>query len=167
MPTKLQVATPEDALGLVALHTAANDALTAKFGSGPWSGHSSEKAVRFHMTRSTIYILRRRAAIVATFALSRRKPWAIDRRYFDSGEHPLYLAGMAVTPKHQRRGLGAAVLAELPGIVKSWPADSVRLCAFAGPAGAGDFYRKCGFREVRQASYKGTPHVYFDKLFEL
>src|ERR1700734_2448910 len=128
MPTKLQVATPEDALGLVALHTAANDALTAKFGSGPWSGHSSEKAVRFHMTRSTIYIPRRRAAIVATFALSRRKPWAIDRRYFDSGEHPLYLTGMAVTPKHQRRGLGAAVLAKLRGTVKSWPADSVRLC---------------------------------------
>ena len=165
MRTKLQVATPQDAASLAALHAAANDALTAKFGRGAWSAHSSEKAVRFHMTRSTIYILRRRAAIVATFALSTRKPWAINRSYYDSGEHPLYLTGMAVAPKHQRCGVGAAVLSELPAIVKSWPADSIRLCAFAGPAGAGDFYRKCGFREVRQASYKGTPHIYFDKLF--
>jgi GNAT superfamily N-acetyltransferase len=165
MRMKLAIATAKDAAEVAALHCAVNEALTARYGKGAWSGRSSEKSVRFQMTRGTIYILRRRGAVVATFTLSTRKPWAIDRGYYSEGERPLYLTGMAVEPRQQRRGIGAAVLGELPAIVRMWPADSVRLCAFAGAAGAGDFYRKCGFRLVRQASYKGTPHDYFDKIF--
>jgi len=32
------------------------------------------------------------------------------------------------------------------------------------PAGAGEFYHKCGFREVGRVSYRGAPLVYFELL---
>jgi hypothetical protein len=45
-----------------------------------------------------------------------------------------------------------------------WPADAVRLDAYQGPAGAGGFYERCGFREVGRAAYRGTPLIYFELL---
>jgi hypothetical protein len=47
-------------------------------------------------------------------------------------------------------------------IVKEWPASAIFLDAYDAEAGAGEFYRKCGFREVGRASYRGAPLIYFE-----
>ena len=46
--------------------------------------------------------------------------------------------------------------------MQKWPGDAIRLDAYDSQAGAGEFYRKCGFREAGRASYRGTPLIYFE-----
>ncbi len=71
---------------------------------------------------------------------------------------------MAVDPARQQKGSGWLCLEEVKRIVKEWPGDVIRLDAYDAAAGAGEFYRKCGFREVGRASYRQTPLIYFEML---
>jgi hypothetical protein len=48
--------------------------------------------------------------------------------------------------------------------VKQTPGDAIRLDAYDAEAGAGEFYRKYGFREVGRASYRNVPLIYFERL---
>jgi hypothetical protein len=52
------------------------------------------------MKRGRAFVGRFRGRIVAPLTLSTRNPWAIDARYFDPSEMPLYLTSMAVDPRH-------------------------------------------------------------------
>jgi hypothetical protein len=47
-------------------------------------------------------------------------------------------------------------------LARTWRADALRLDAYDADAGAGEFYRKCGLREVGRATYRDTPLVYFE-----
>jgi len=47
---------------------------------------------------------------------------------------------------------------------RNWPADALCLDAYDTDAGAGEFYRKCGFTEVGRAVYRNTPLIYFERL---
>jgi GNAT superfamily N-acetyltransferase len=161
---KPQVATEADVADLVALRNAASEHLTLQFGKGPWSGKGTERGALFGMTRSTVYIFRRRRRLIATFALTMRKPWAIDTSYFTASRRPLYLIGMAVDPKEQRKGIGRQCLEQASRMAKKWPADAIRLDAFDAEAGADEFYRKCGFREVGRVRYRDNPLIYFEML---
>ena len=159
---KLSPAGAEDAAELGALHRAVSEDLTARYGQGPWSTGPSERAVLFHMRRGNVYVARSRGRVIAALTLSKRKPWAIDVKYFTAVERPLYLTGMAVTPGRQRRGVGRMCLDEARKIAKKWPGDAIRLDAFDAEAGAGEFYSKCGFREVGRTVYRVAPLIYFE-----
>ena len=107
---------------------------------------------------------RRGRAVVATFRLGTRKPWAIDRSSFTACDHPVYLTDMSVRPDYQRRGIGRRCVDEIIRIARAWPADAIRLDAYHAEAGAGGFYARCGFRQVGNAVYRGVPHVYYEML---
>jgi hypothetical protein len=49
-------------------------------------------------------------------------------------------------------------------MVTALAGDSIRLDAYAGVAGAGGFYEKCGFTEMGHIVYKKVPHIYFEWL---
>jgi len=164
MKVKLQIATPDDVSALVALRNAVADDLTSRYGNGHWSMKVSERGVRLELTRSTIYVVTFRERLIATLALSKRKPWAIDTSYFSAMERPLYLTGLAVAPGQQRRGIGRLCIDQVPEIARQWPSDAIRLDAYDAAAGGGEFYRKCGFREVGRTSYRGNPLIYFEML---
>lgn len=163
----LTPASAEDAAELAALHTAVTAALTARHGRGPWSTATSERGVRWAMRCGRVYVVRRRHRIVATLCLTTRKPWAIDRAYFSEVPRPLYLVSMVVAPSVQSTGLGRRCLADVPRLVRDWPADGVRLDAYAGPAGAGGFYAACGYAPRGRAVYKGVPLEYYEWLVPL
>lgn len=154
-------ATAADARALVALRSATAQRLTDTFGIGPWSRAATERGTLFGMRRSQVWVARD-AAIVASFALGTRKPWAIDREYFTRANAPLYLTDMAVHPDRQRSGLGRQCLVEAVRIARAWPADAIRLDAYDTLAGAGPFYERCGFRSAGRVVYRGTPLVYFE-----
>lgn len=50
------------------------------------------------MSKSQLWVARRSGAIVSTFSLATKKPWAIDRQFFSEAERPVYLTDMAVHP---------------------------------------------------------------------
>lgn len=160
----LTIATSDDAAAVAALRNAAASALTAQHGTGHWSSLSTDKGVRSSMKRSSVYVTRDRRRVIATLTLATRKPWAIDRRYFTPVARPLYLLGMAVDPARQGTGIGRRCIDEAAKICSRWPADALRLDAYDADAGAGDFYRKCGFAEVGRAAYRGTSLIYFEML---
>jgi ribosomal protein S18 acetylase RimI-like enzyme len=164
MRVRLQVATADDVADLVSLRDAVNRHLVAQHGKGYWSVRLTEKGALFALRHSTVYIARYRKRPIATLALCTRKPWAIDTKYFSQSKQPLYLTAMEVDPKHQRQGVGKLCLEEACRIARKWPSDAIRLDAWDAEAGAGEFYRKFGFREVGRATYRDTPLIYFEML---
>ena len=160
-------ATPSDAAELAALHTAAAEDLTRRFGHGFWSSPSTERGILATMQKpkfSRTLIARSNRRIVASLRLATKKPWAIDTAYFTPAERPLYLVGMAVHPRLQGKGVGRLLLKEAEAIARAWPADAIRLDAFDAAAGAGAFYAKCGYRQIAGVVYKKDPLLYFELI---
>jgi GNAT superfamily N-acetyltransferase len=157
-------ASPADAAAITAVRVAAADRLTRDFGDGHWSAHTNEASVLRDMKASPVLVMRLHNQIVGTLTLQTRKPWAIDVLYFTPCKKALYLINMAVAPDHQRTGVGRALLDEALRVARSFPADAIRLDAYEGPAGAGPFYRKCGYTPVGGATYRGVPLLYFEMM---
>ncbi|MEO5814144.1 MAG: GNAT family N-acetyltransferase [Gemmatimonadaceae bacterium] len=151
-------------LAIADLRVATARDLTARFGRGHWSGEASERGVLAGMRESKVWIARRGKQVVATFRMSTTKPWAIDRGYFAKSKHPLYLTDMAVRPDLQGQGIGRRCLDRAVDYAHAWPADAIRLDAYDAEAGAGEFYSKCGFREVGRVAYRGVPLTYYERL---
>ncbi|HYU30618.1 MAG TPA: N-acetyltransferase [Thermoanaerobaculia bacterium] len=164
MRIHLQPATPEDAPEIAMLRNRISAVQTTLHGTGHWSGAATEKGVLFNMRTSRVLVARGESGIIATLRLGTKKPWAIDKSYFTLCEKPLYLTDMAVVPELQRQGIGRLCLEEMLRIAREWPADAIRLDAYDATAGAGEFYRRCGFREVGRVVYRNTPLIFFETL---
>jgi GNAT superfamily N-acetyltransferase len=165
MGIKLQPANDRDAAAIAALRMGVARQLTAEFGRGTWSfAAESEWGVRADIMTSQVMVAKQGGTVAATLRLSTRKPWLCETDFFTPCRSPLYLTSMAVSPKLQRTGIGRGCLREVRRIAAEWPADAIRLDAYDAPAGAGDFYLKCGYREVARVPYNGTPLIFFELL---
>jgi GNAT superfamily N-acetyltransferase len=164
LATTISHASADDAEAIAALRNAVADDLTSRHGRGWWSRQSTPKGVLLEQRISKVYVVRARRKLVATFRLATKKPWAIDPAYFARVERPLYLHAVAVAPTHQGRGIGSRCLEAAEKIARDWPANAIRVDAFDHAAGAGEFYRKNGFREVGSVTYRGVPLIYFERL---
>jgi GNAT superfamily N-acetyltransferase len=164
MRPTLTMATADQASVVAALRNAVAADLTARHGIGHWSSTFTAQAIRAAMKRSAFYLLRDEERAIATLQLATTKPWTIDRRYFTAAARPLYLLGMAVDPGRQGTGVGRRCIDAAIAICRTWPADALCLDAYDADAGAGGFYRKCGFRDVGRATCGNTPLIYFEML---
>ncbi len=151
-----------DAAELAALHTAVAIDLTDRHGRGPWSMRTSESGSLRAIRTSNVCVATIGSEIVASFALTTRKPWAIDPRYFAPSQRPLYLLSMAVLPARQRHGLGTLAFREAVRLATAFPGDAIRLDAYDSPAGAGGFYVKCGCVDLGGGVYRRNPLRYFE-----
>jgi GNAT superfamily N-acetyltransferase len=162
MKLRFSIATEADAVALAALHGAVAEDLTQKFGRGGWSSAPTVRGVMFGMKHARVLLARRGGRVVGTLQLQTKKPWAIDVSYFTPVKKALYLVGMAVHPEWQRKGIGRLLMEEATKQTKAWPADAIRLDAFNAEAGAGEFYAKCGYREVGRVIYRKARLIYFE-----
>jgi GNAT superfamily N-acetyltransferase len=158
------IAVDDDVDAIARLRAAVAADLTRRYGHGHWSAVATEKAVLRDITTSQVLLAWSGPRGVATLRLATKKPWAIDLQYFSPCAKALYLTDMAVDPAMQRRGIGRRCLDRARRIAAEWPADAIRLDAYDGEAGAGEFYRKCGFHERGRITYRRTPLVYFEIL---
>ena len=164
MKVKLTEAAFADVSALIKLGLAVSEHLAGEFGPGIWAAGATEKGVLFALRNHRVLVARDRGRIIGSLRLATRKPWAIDKSYFTECARPLYLTDMQVAPDYQRRGIGRAMLEDAARIALVWPADAIRLDAFDLPAGAGEFYSKCGFSEVGRATYRSAPLIYYELL---
>src|SRR5207302_11114448 len=161
-PLVLTRATAADAADVASVRNAAAADLTERFGTGHWTQTVSERGVVSGFRTARVYVAREQTRIAVTLSMQSKKPWAIDLSYFTPCDRPVYLTNMAVAPDVQRQGLGRSSLEAAIVIAREWPADAIRLDAYDAPAGAGDFYVRCGFREVGKRVYRTTPLRYFE-----
>ena len=157
-------ATLKDVPTIAALQNAAAGALTARFGEGHWSSFVTERGAALAQRHARVRVGRYGKRIVTVLRLATKKPWAIDVAYFTPVKRPLYLTGMAVSVAHQRRGFGQLAMEDARAVAEAWPADAIRLDAYDHAAGAGAFYKKCGFQERGRVAYKGDPLIYYELL---
>ena len=162
MRIQLQLANDDDAPGLVRLREAVNARLMKEFGPGFWCRALSERGALSTVRQAQVYVARHRGEIMATLALTTRRPWAINLSYFEPRERPFYLTNMAVHPEFQRQGVGCEALQEARRIALAGGADAIRLDAYNVPAGAGPFYAKCGYTEIARTEYRGAPLIYYE-----
>lgn len=157
-------ATAADVAALFDLRRRVAVALTLRHGPGHWSSTGTAEGIARTVARAHVLVARAGAVLVGTLALQTRKPWAIDVRYFTPVAAPLYLVDMRVDPDRQGEGIGRALIDAAGRAAVAWPAGALRLDAYDAPAGAGSFYRKCGFEERGRAVYRDVPLVYFERV---
>jgi GNAT superfamily N-acetyltransferase len=160
-------ATADDAAALAHLFLDIAHDLTARFGEGHWSRLPTEEGVRRRIVDSRVIVARDASnRIHGTLELVTKKPWAIDRAFFTPVKRPLYLLNMAVDVSLQRGGVGRALLDEAARMAREWPAQSICLDAYDAPAGAGEFYQRCGYKHRGRKVYRGVPLVYYEWLIQ-
>lgn len=168
MALTFALGTDADAAAIAAVRIAAARDLTARFGTGPWSFASdSEAGVQAEIRSSSLLFAREDGIVVGTLRLSTRNPWLGHYDFFTRCERPIFLTSMAVLPKWQRQGIGRQLLSEARRAALDMRGEFIRLDAYDAPAGAGEFYLKMGFREVRRGDYHGTPLVWFETPLEM
>jgi GNAT superfamily N-acetyltransferase len=111
-----------------------------------------------------VLIARTGRKIVGTLTLQIRKPWAIDVAYFTPVKKAIYVINMAVMPDRQRSGVGRALLEHAVKVAGEISAEAIRLDAYDATAGAGQFYRKCGYTAKGGKIYRGVPLLYFELM---
>jgi GNAT superfamily N-acetyltransferase len=158
------IASPADAMEIAALRTAAAQDLSARFGKGAWSMNVTDRGVLWHMRHGDVLAMREDGRILATLALAKRRPWAIEPAYFTRVRRPAHLTSMAVLPAAQGRGWGRRLMIAAEARARGLGFDAIRLDAYQGEAGAGSFYVKCGYAERGRITYRDTPLIYFEKL---
>jgi GNAT superfamily N-acetyltransferase len=159
------LATPPDVGPVVALRAAVAAELTRRHGRGHWSSVGTDKTVlRDIRTSHVILAWDDQSAAVGTARLAAKRPWAINPAYFTAASPVLYLTDMAVAPRFQGQGIGRRLLEQAKVVAADNGAGAIRLDAYDGPAGAGDFYAKCGFAERGRISYRSTRLIYYELL---
>ena len=166
MKLTFSIATQDDAEKIAGLRNSVAEHLTKHYGHGHWSSMTSERGVQLGITNtSKVLMALNGKEIVGVLTLAQKKPWAIDPAYFTPvKKRALYLLAMAVKPQQQKSGVGRRLIEEAKKFAADWPAESIRLDAYNAEAGAGDFYRKCGFTERGKVVYRNVPLIYFEML---
>jgi len=161
---RFALATREHADEIATLRTSAGAALARKHGPGHWAGFSTDAGVMRDIRASTVLIVVARGKITGTLTLQKKKPWSIDVTFFTPATRPVYLINMAVLPRCQGKGIGRALLGEAARMAAESRHDAIRLDAYKGPAGAGGFYKRCGYKAAGGKMYKGIPLLYFERV---
>jgi GNAT superfamily N-acetyltransferase len=162
MALLVQFATESDIPALLELRLAVDAEQQRRFGDDRWTTTITEKSIARGLKSSRVLIARRGKRIVGTLRMETKKPWAIDLRYFTPVAKAVYLHDVDVSPPLQRAGVGRRLIERAKAVARAWPVDAIRVDAYDGSAGAGPFYRKCGFTEVGRTVYRSVPLVYYE-----
>ncbi len=152
-----------DAAAVADLRVVVARDLTARYGTGTWSfSAESEFGVQNEILYASVLVARDEGAIVGALKLATRVPYLGDISFFTPSERPVFLTAMSIHPGYQREGMGRRMLEEARRVACEMRGEVIRLDSYDAAAGAGEFYRKCGFREIHRSDYHGTPLIWFE-----
>jgi GNAT superfamily N-acetyltransferase len=144
---------------------AAAYALTARWGHGHWSAVRTLPTLRRYSRDGVLYLVDDDGEPVGTLKLTDRKISFYHTGWFARPDAAAaYLMDMAIHPRHQRRAFGRRAMALAEEMARREGLSALRLDAYGGPAGAGPFYRKCGYRLVHRGELNDVRLEYYEKL---
>jgi len=158
------VATARDASPLAALRAAVARDMKRQHGEGGWSAIPGKATVLRQIRASRVLVARASDEIVGTVRLTSANSAAFDSSAFTPVASALYVLGLAVAPTARHRGIGRRLMDAAKAAARAWPVEALWLDAYDGAAGAGPFYRRCGFREVGRTTFDGVPLIYLEWL---
>jgi GNAT superfamily N-acetyltransferase len=165
MSWTIEKAAPDDAAAVAAVRMGAARDLTMKHGLGTWSfAMESEDSVRAELFSATVLIVRAEGSVLGTVKLALRSPYLMPISAFTAVENPIWLTAMNVLPRAQGQGIGRALANAARKSALEMGGEAIRLDSYDANAGAGGFWRRCGFREVGRMNYNGTPLIFFEDL---
>jgi GNAT superfamily N-acetyltransferase len=164
--TAIAVAGVRDASELVELRVRVAQGMTVEFGEGHWSACPRKADVLRQLRASHVFVAREDQRIIGTVRVTRALPGLIDSAAFAPVKTALYVLGLAVAPEARGRGVGRVLMEAAKGLARTWPADALWLDAYDHPAGAGAFYKKCGFRPVGRGASGVVPLTFYEWLTE-
>jgi GNAT superfamily N-acetyltransferase len=163
----LRPALDRDVKRVRAILAAAASDLTVHFGEGHWSGVRSVETLRKYLDEGALYVAETDVGAVGTLRLTERKIGFYRSDWFaNPNDDAFYLLDMAIDPNYQRSGIGRRAMALAEDLARSHGLKAIRLDAYGGLAGAGGFYRKCGYRLVHLGEMQGVALEYYEKLVE-
>lgn len=151
---EITLARPADARAIVALRCAVARQMTARHGEGHWSAMPSRAEVTRQMRASQVFVARVDGQLVGTVRLATVNPHSMRSAGFTPVPVALYVLGMTVSEDYRRMGVGRALLAACKDAAHSRRAAALWVDTYAGAAGAGSFYLRCGFRQVGSLHYE-------------
>jgi GNAT superfamily N-acetyltransferase len=147
-----------------AILAAAAADLVTRFGSGHWSTVRSAESLQKRASNGALYIIEADSSAVGTLQLTSRKTGFYREEWFAPRQGTVgYLLDMAVHPDHQQRGIGRRSMELVESLARLAGLRAIRLDAYRGPAGAGEFYKKCGYASVHKGEMREVPLEYFEK----
>jgi GNAT superfamily N-acetyltransferase len=162
---RLRQAGLDDVAAILDILAAAAADLTARFGDGHWSTVRAIETLQKYADNGDLYVVEANSISVGTLRLTDRKIGFYKQDWFARPQDPAgYLIDMAVHPHHQRRGIGRRSMQLTEQLARRAGLRAIRLDAYQGPAGAGEFYKKCGYALVHAGEFKGVALEYFEKL---
>lgn len=165
MEASIRAARSSDVPAIHRLSRDAADALTRDFGPGHWSKVTTRKTLRKAVDLGSLYVVEADGQVAGTFRLSSTKIPFYRKSWFARPDDPAaYLRDMAIDPAHQRKGLGRAAMAAMERRARAEGLRAIRLDAYDAGAGAGAFYRKCGYTLVHQGNIGATALEYYEKV---
>jgi ribosomal protein S18 acetylase RimI-like enzyme len=160
-----RLATEADIQALLELRLAIEADQAERFGDDRYATTISEISVARSLKASRVLVATRRGRIVGLVSMGTKKPWAVDLKYFTPACKAVYLYNVDVSPELQQSGIGRQLIDRVKVMAKEWPVDAIRLDAYDGAAGAGSFYKKCGFKKLGHKVYRSVPLVYYEFVF--
>ena len=155
---------PHQAAPAHAILAASSDELARLHGPGRWGETVKLGAFKRGVLLRALYLATCGGVPAATFCLARRRPSFYAPTLFARPDAPAsYLSSMAVAPALQRQGLGRWCLEQAEALAARQRLAYMRLDAYEGPAGAGPFYQKCGYRAVGRVPLSGAALIVFEK----
>jgi GNAT superfamily N-acetyltransferase len=162
---QLRLAQSGDIRAIRAVLAAAAHDLSTRFGEGHWSGVRSIETLRKYLDEGVLYVVENDERIIGTLRLTDQKIGFYRADWFTNPDDKAgYLLDMAIDPTRQRRGVGQLAMATCEDIARVAGLQAIRLDAYTGPAGAGEFYRRCGYRLMHQGAFHGVGLEYYEKL---
>jgi GNAT superfamily N-acetyltransferase len=162
---RVRRASTSEITAIQATRISASEDLTERFGEGHWSIVSSEATLIDALGNGNLYVIDADGVLAGTCRLTDRKIAFYEERWFADPDAPAtYLRDMAIAPDRQRQGIGREAMADIAQLARLQGACAVRLDAYAGPAGAGTFYRKCGYSRMHAGQFNGVRLEYYEKL---
>lgn len=161
----IRLAAPGEIAGIYKLSVAAASDLVDKYGQGRWRVAAARKTLKRNQQSDSLFVIVKDAVIVGTFCFTTKKAGFYRRGWFAFPDDPAgYLLNMAIAPQHQRQGIGREVMNHIDQLARSMKLLAVRFDAYEANAGAGGFYRKCGYQLVHVGKVGDVGLEYYEKV---